>query len=259
MIQISTLASSSKGNASVVSDGETHLLIDTGISALRIRQGLQECGLTINDISGILYTHEHADHFCGLGVLAKKKALQIYCSRYLTRDIRAAAPNAHLTYIEPGCRFNIGNIAITPFQVNHDAADPLGYLFVRDGTRLGYVTDSGLITRGMRNVLTDLHGLYIESNFDPVMLRSSGRPYDLIARIEGDWGHLSNEQAAAFVAEIATPALSHIILGHISPECNTPETASAVMTRTISSLGLLTAVHAAHRSCRSPWITLPTP
>ena len=140
MIRISTLASSSKGNASVISSGSTHLLVDTGISALRIRKGLEECGLSINQIDGIFYTHEHSDHLCGLGVLAKKNVLSLYCSRYLSRDLRGIAPSAKLTYIEPGCSFEVGNITITPIEVSHDAADPLGYIFQHGATKLGYIT-----------------------------------------------------------------------------------------------------------------------
>lgn len=256
MIRISTLASSSKGNASVISSGSTHLLVDTGISALRIRKGLEECGLTINQIAGIFYTHEHSDHLCGLGVLAKKKVLNLYCSRYLSRDLRAIAPSAKLTYIEPGCSFEVGDITITPIEVSHDAADPLGYLFQHGDDKLGYITDTGRITRSMRNLLTGVHTLYLESNYDPQMLRDSGRPYDIIERIAGDWGHLSNDQAADVVAMVAHDELRHIILGHISPECNTPEIALQSMQTAIRKLGLDTQVYVAPQSCRLNWVEI---
>ena len=68
MIRFSVLASSSRGNATVISGGGTHVLVDTGISALRIRKGLAECGLSDAELSGIFFTHEHQDHVCGLGV-----------------------------------------------------------------------------------------------------------------------------------------------------------------------------------------------
>ena len=71
MIRFSVLASSSRGNATVISGGGTHVLVDTGISALRIRKGLAECGLHDSDISGVFFTHEHHDHVCGLGVLSR--------------------------------------------------------------------------------------------------------------------------------------------------------------------------------------------
>lgn len=256
MIRISTLASSSKGNAAVVSSGSTHLLIDTGISALRIRRGLEESSLSIKQIDGIFYTHEHSDHLCGLGVLAKKDVLSIYCSRYLSRDLRAIAPSAKLTYIEPGCAFQVGDITITPIEVSHDAADPLGYLFQHGDCKLGYITDTGRITRSMRSLLCGVQALYLESNYDPQMLQNSGRPYDIIERIAGDWGHLSNQQAAEVVAMVAHAELRHIILGHISPECNTPEIALQSMQAAVQHLGLATQVCVAPQSCRLDWVEI---
>lgn len=256
MIRISTLASSSKGNAAVVSTGNTHLLIDTGISALRIRKGLAECGLSVKDIDGVLYTHEHSDHLCGLGVLAKKDTLSIYCSRYLSRDLQAIAPSAKLNYIEPGCAFEVGDITITPIEVSHDAADPLGYLFQQGDDKLGYITDTGRITRSMRHLLGGVQALYLESNYAPQMLQDSGRPYDIIERIAGDWGHLSNAQAAEVVATVAHEELRHIILGHISPECNTPETALRSMQEAVKTLGLAAQVYVAPQSYRLDWVEI---
>ncbi|MBQ4613312.1 MAG: MBL fold metallo-hydrolase [Akkermansia sp.] len=256
MIRISTLASSSKGNSAVISTGNTHLLIDTGISALRIRKGLDECGLNIKQIDGIFYTHEHSDHLCGLGVLAKKDVLNIYCSRYLARDLRAIAPTAKLNYIEPGSTIEVGDITVTPIAVSHDAADPLGYLFQHKESKLGYITDTGRITRGMNNLLSGVNALYLESNYDPRMLQESGRPYDIIERISGDWGHLSNEQAAEVVTKVAHENLRHIILGHISPECNTPELALKSMQTTVQELGLATQVCVAPQGNRLNWVEI---
>lgn len=256
MIRISTLASSSKGNASVISGAQTHLLVDTGISALRIKRGLEECGLKLENLSGIFYTHEHSDHICGLGVLSKKAPLNIYCSRYLSRTLRDCAPSACLHYIEPGSKIQVGDISVTPITVSHDAADPLGYLFEHEGRRLGYITDTGRITKSMKHVLQGVHGLYLESNYDPLMLQNSGRPYDIIERIAGDWGHLSNEQAGAFVAQLAHPELKHIILGHISPECNTPERAHQSMQDTLTAINLHAKIHVAPQAHRLAWIEI---
>lgn len=254
MIRFSVLASSSRGNATVISGGGTHLLVDTGISALRIRKGLGECELNDADISGVFFTHEHQDHVCGLGVLSKKRSLNLYCSRYLSKDLRGMAPNAVFTYLEPGQSVQVGAIQVTPFCVSHDAVDPLGYVFECDGARLGYVTDTGIIMRGMPEILAGVQGLYLESNYDPYMLENSGRTPDLIRRISGRWGHLSNEQACDFVRTIAHPGLQHLVLAHISPECNTPAKASAAMRATLADLQLSTQLHCAQMANRLPWI-----
>ncbi len=256
MIRFSVLASSSRGNATVVSGGGTHVLVDTGISALRIRKGLAECGLSVGSLSGIFYTHEHQDHVCGLGVLAKKDTLKLYCSRYLARDLRGMAPGALLNYLEPGQAVQVGALTVTPFCVSHDAADPLGYVFECDGVRLGYVTDTGIIMRGMPEMLAGVQGLYLESNYDPDMLENSGRSPELINRISGRWGHLSNGQACDFVRSIAHPDLQQLVLAHISPECNTPALAASAMRATLDALQLPTQLHCAAMATRLPWVEL---
>ena len=256
MIRFSVLASSSRGNATVISGGGTHVLVDTGISALRIRKGLAECGLSEAALSGVFFTHEHQDHVCGLGVLAKKRSLPLYCSRYLARDLRGMAPNATFTYLEPGQTVQVGALKVTPFCVSHDAADPLGYVFECEGVRLGYVTDTGIIMRGMPEMLAGVQGLYLESNYDLDMLESSGRPYELINRISGRWGHLSNMQACEFIRSVGHAGLQHLVLAHISPECNTPAKARAAMQTTLDDLNLPTQLHCAAMAERLPWIEL---
>lgn len=254
MIRFSVLASSSKGNATVISGGDTSLLVDAGISALRIRRGLEECGLRVAQLAGLCLTHEHRDHVNGLGVLAKKDPLPIYCSRYMLKDLREIAPRSPLTGIEPGQPVRIGSISVTAFCASHDAIDPIGFLFECDGARLGYITDTGRIMREMRDIMKGVDALYLESNYDPDMLRQSGRPYPLIERIAGQWGHLSNEQASDFVRDIAHPGLKQIVLGHLSEDCNTPALALDNMQRTIDDLGLPTEVQCAPASHRLPWV-----
>lgn len=254
MIRVSVLASSSKGNATVISGGDTHLLVDTGISALRIRRGLAECGLSVASLAGILFTHEHTDHTCGLGVLFKKSPLPLYCTRYTGQDLRPLAPHAVFTYVEPGSAVRIGDFSVTPFSVSHDATDPVGYLFECKGVKLGYVTDTGRIIRGMDLMLAGVDALYLESNYDPDMLHHSGRPLSLIERIESNWGHLSNAQAADFIRQIAHPGLKHLVLAHLSQDCNTPEIARDSMQQTLDELRLPTRLYCAPASTRLPWI-----
>lgn len=259
MIRLSVLASSSRGNASVITGGRTSILVDVGISATRIRQGLSACGLEISALAGIFITHEHADHVCGLGVLARKAPLHLYCSRYLAPDLKQAAPSAQYTYMEPGASVRIGDLTVTSFSVSHDASDPVGYIIECEGCRLGYITDTGRITRDILAQTQGLDALYLESNYDPNMLAQSGRPRYLIDRIASNWGHLSNTQAADFIRQIAHPGLQHLILGHLSQECNTPALAHAHMQATLDELHLPTCLHCAEPYNRLPWIDILPP
>lgn len=254
-MKISVLASSSSGNASVISAGGTTLLVDAGISALRIRRGLEGCGLSPAALQGIMITHEHEDHIKGLGVLCKKCVAPVYCSRYLRDDLRCETAAA-LHFIEPGSAFMLGDIQVTPFSVSHDALDPVGYIFEHGGVRLGYVTDTGHITRQMEAILQGVHILYLESNYDEKLLRGSGRPWSLIERIEGRWGHLSNAQAAELVERIAHPGLEHIILAHLSSECNTPAHAQSAMQSRLDALSLNTRLHIARKDAPTPWVEI---
>ncbi len=255
MIRLSVLASSSRGNASVISGGNTHILVDAGISATRIRQGLATCGLSVPGLAGVFITHEHLDHTCGLGVLSKKDELHLYCSRYLAPDLRDMTARTVFTYVEPGAAIRVGDFTVTPFEVSHDALDPLGYLFECDGTKLGYVTDTGCIKRGMKDLLAGVDMLYLESNYDPDMLRNSGRPLQLIDRISGTWGHLSNTQAGDFVRSIAHAGLQHLIIGHLSPECNTPDIATRAMQAVLDELHIPTQLHCAQQATQLSWVT----
>ncbi len=255
-MKISVLASSSRGNASVIRSGGTTVMVDAGISARRICNGLAECGLDFSQVQGIFITHEHTDHVCGLGTLNNKYELTIYCSRYLRNDLRAVAPNATLKYIEPGEKVKVGELEVTPISVSHDAVDPLGYVFEAAGVRLGYVTDTGQSTRAMLAALEGVHALYLESNYDEDMLHNSGRPYSLIERIEGIAGHLSNDQAGVVVRDLAHSGLRHVILAHISPECNTPDCARKAMQGVLDEVAPNVQLHVARQFERLPWIEL---
>ena len=254
-MKISVLASSSSGNASVIAAGGTAILVDAGISCLRICRGLESCGLSAAALQGIFITHEHEDHIKGLGVLGKKCAAPVYCSRYLRNDLRCTTP-ATLHFIEPGSSLQVGDITVTPFSVSHDALDPMGYLFEHDGLRLGYVTDTGHIPRQVESILQGVHALYVESNYDEKLLHGSGRPWSLIERIEGRWGHLSNSQAAELVRRVAHPGLQHVILAHLSSECNTPAHAAESMQGALDALQLPTRLHTARRDSVLPWVQI---
>lgn len=254
-MRLSVLASSSRGNASVIAAGETVLMVDAGITARRMQLGIEACGLHPSAVQGIMITHEHADHTAGLPVFTRKYTTPVYCSRYLRDDMRelTAAP---LTFLEPGCTVQIGELSITPFGVCHDAVDPLGYLFEHGGVRLGYLTDTGHTTRAIESLLEGVDALYVESNYDEDMLHNSGRSRDLIRRIEGNWGHLSNTQAGELVARLAHPGLRHVILGHISPECNTPRLATRCMQSVLSEVSPHTRLHTALQAERLDWIEI---
>ena len=128
------MASGSSGNCTLVSQGSTHILIDAGISARRITNGLKELGLTPAELAGIFITHEHSDHIAGLATLLKKYPVPIYATGATGRQIayRTAGAEDHLRVVEPGRPLELGALELTAFSTPHDAADSVGYT-VSDG------------------------------------------------------------------------------------------------------------------------------
>ena len=80
-MNIALFASGSSGNCALVSDGETHILIDAGISARRICAGLTAQDVAPADLAGVLVTHEHSDHVKGLAVLLRRDPTAVYALR----------------------------------------------------------------------------------------------------------------------------------------------------------------------------------
>lgn len=222
-MKIVLFASGSTGNCTLVSDGDAHILIDAGISARRIRTGLQEQGLTMNDVGGVLITHEHSDHIRGLTVLLRRSPVPVYALPAVASALRASMPeHAHLLReIQPNEAFAVGTVAITPFCTPHDAAASCGYRF-EGASRFGFCTDLGMVTDTVREALRGVDCAVIEANHDLVMLRGGPYPAFLKRRILSDHGHLSNDSAGELAAFLAAHGTQCLILGHLSRENNTP-------------------------------------
>ena len=225
-MRFQTLASSSAGNAALLSCGETHLLIDAGISCLRLRKGLEEIGIGLEDLSAVLITHAHNDHTAGLTTLLKRCAAPILCSEETARQLcyRMAGLDGRLEPFPLGGRVEVGGCVVTSIPTSHDVPGSTGFRFDWEGGSLGYLTDTGVIPQAAQCLLgVDL--LYLESNHDVETLRSGPYPYYLKARVLGDQGHLSNDLAARFAQAAAIQGTRDIILAHLSQENNTPQMA----------------------------------
>lgn len=120
-----TLASSSAGNAALVCHNDTHLLIDAGISCRRITQSLAVLDLTLDDLDGILITHEHIDHVRGLTTLAKKCPAPLYATFGTAAAIQY--PEPRLRAFAAGKEFTIKDLHIRSFRTSHDAKESVGY------------------------------------------------------------------------------------------------------------------------------------
>ena len=226
-----SIASGSSGNCIYVGSENSHILIDAGISARRIEQGLNEIGLKGSDLDGIFVTHEHSDHIRGLGVLARKFEKPIYGTRETLEEIeRATSLGKFDTSSVHACfcrilRLDVGDLTIRPFRVDHDAANPVAYRIKQGRKSVAVATDMGHYDQYIIDNLQNLDALLLESNHDVRMLQTGPYPYYLKRRILGDHGHLSNENAGRLLNYILHDQMKHILLGHLSKENNYEELA----------------------------------
>ena len=229
-MRFTSIASGSSGNCIYTGSDSTHLLIDAGISAKRIEQGLKELGLSGSDIDGILVTHEHADHISGLGVFLRKYQVPVYTTAKTAQRIFAASslgavPRELFHEIRPDEPFAVGDMEVRPIRISHDAADPCAYRVEHGGKSAAVMTDLGEYSGYTVNRLQDLDVLLLESNHDIRMLETGPYPYYLKQRILGTKGHLSNEAAGQLLCEVLHDRMKHIFLGHLSKENNYPDLA----------------------------------
>ncbi len=223
-MQVCTLASSSRGNALVVSCGDIHILLDAGISALQIRKGLASLGLTPEKLSAILITHCHSDHVKGLTTLLKKHAIPLYATSQTEIQLRQRVilPVGVFQAILPGQKFQVGDVEIFPFATPHDAQGSVGYRITHRGDSMALATDLGHLTPQVLEGVCGVNLLIAEANHDEDWVRCSPYPYDTQQRILGDWGHLSNETGMELVVRSLRAGTGAVILAHLSPENNTP-------------------------------------
>lgn len=258
MTTIRTLASGSSGNAALFSRGETHLLIDMGVSCRRICQSLAALGLEPGMLSGVFVTHQHTDHIGGLATYIKKYRTPIYCTPAVSRQLsyRLAGIEPLLRPVGLGEGVSFGDTDLEILPTSHDCAESAACHFRTPEGRVGYLTDTGYIPEetGTRLLGADL--LVLESNHDVEMLRSGPYPFPLKKRILGLEGHLSNADAASYAASSVRAGTRAVLLAHLSEENNTPDLALDALRRTLEAAGLSARFSAAPRDTMSEALTL---
>ena len=224
MFTFTTLASGSTGNAALVSCGDTHILLDAGISARRLTAGLAAQGVRPEALSAILITHEHSDHISGLQVFTKKNRVPIHATGPTCRQLcyKVAFLDDLVRVQEAGTGAQIGALWVESFPTPHDAAGSVGWSIAGENARVVLCTDLGYVTEEVRRVVDGCDLLVCETNHDVDWLRTGPYPYYLKQRILGDYGHLSNEAGAELAAWAVERGTRSVILAHLSQQNNTP-------------------------------------
>ncbi|MBJ94371.1 MAG: MBL fold metallo-hydrolase [Rickettsiales bacterium] len=225
-LKVVSLASGSKGNATVVVSGSSALLVDCGVSCKQVLMRMEAAGLAPLSLKGILITHEHSDHIAGLRVTAQRLKLPVYVSAAASSALRLPA-DIELHSFTPGEPFFLAGFEVEPFRIPHDSVDAVAYLIGRAGRWLGICTDLGSVTRLVIDKLKRCQLLLLEFNHDVGMLLDGPYPWQLKQRVRSRHGHLSNEQAGKLLEAVAGPHLEAVLLAHLSEKNNCPELALA--------------------------------
>ena len=325
MVRFTVLASGSKGNATVVSGGQTRILVDAGLSCRELFRRMKLAGEEPETLDAIVITHEHMDHINGVAVTARKLGIPVYFTEATHRAwMRWLTPRRQMTYaqwleqcrrqtaerqaevpcdgalslgseaeadaavgegeiedpdtetqcatvpepvaasaeadstrppsrkedptwlpsveyFQAGQPFQIGDIAVSPFTIPHDAADPVGFVFRAEGVRMAFATDLGYIPPNVKAQLKGVDLLLLESNHDLEMLRDGPYPWAVKQRVLSRVGHLSNEAAAEFLENGYDGRATYVILAHLSESNNLPELARVTAERALNGRASLLA------------------
>ncbi len=239
-----SFGSGSSGNCSYIGMAGEGILIDAGVDADSVREGLRSHGINPRSVKGIILTHDHSDHVkYAYSFVRKRTDLPIFCTpKTLTGLLRRHSISRRIKdYHRPIYKefaFNIGPFRITPFDVSHDGTDNVGYFIEAGLHRMAVATDLGCITPRVDFYMRQANHIVIESNYDAEMLRTGPYPMHLKARIAAEAGHLDNAVTGRFLAEIYSDKLRNVFLCHLSHDNNRPSLALDTVKRILAESGI---------------------
>ena len=218
-MEINVVASGSRGNCYIISDGKCKLMLDCGIPYPDIQEA---CGFNlVDEISGVLVTHEHSDHIKAAKHLMKN-AVNVYASQGTFDAAHLSGHRAKvLMSLHPT---HIGTFTVLPFEVEHDAEEPLGFLIYSEATkeRLLYFTDTYYLKYQFRQ----LNYIMGECNFSTEIaeehIRKGHMRPELLARLHKS--HMTLEHFLDFLKANDMSGVRLIYLLHLS-DANSNEAA----------------------------------
>ena len=220
-MKFASLGSGSKGNATIIDTEHGCLMIDCGFSIKETTRRLERIAKSPQDISAILVTHEHSDHWKGVLPFSSKFSIDVYATAGCYRAVNVSPSSSKLFKIVCShTGFMINRVQVQPIPVPHDANEPVQYIFSYDQYRLGILTDVGNITPYIIQQYNNCTGLLVEANHDVELLQAGVYPKFLKDRVAGQWGHLNNAQTASLLSAIDQQSIQKLVIGHISESNN---------------------------------------
>ncbi len=241
-----SLASGSSGNCHLLRGPQGDLLIDAGLSRRELLRRMELCAQDPGRLRAILVSHEHGDHLGCAPVLARQLKIPVLLSRGTHAASRSRWKGSEdLVFVSDGDTWEAAGFRVRAFAVPHDAQETLQYRVDVAGSRFAVCTDLGRPDPDVIRVLQGCQILVLEANHCPELLEKGPYPWPLKQRIRGPRGHLSNQQCASILNELAGKELEHVLLAHLSKENNRPsvalETVRAGLAEAHQSLALTVA------------------
>lgn len=233
--------------ASVSVGKPTRILIDCGLKLTETERRLERLGVPPGEIDGILVTHEHGDHACGVFDFAAAHGIAVYLTYGTLRAMRdegKVTEGVRTAQVDGRQSLAVGDLQVHPFTVPHDAREPVQYVVSDGASRLGVITDVGTPTAHVADCLSRCDALVLECNHDLDMLWAGSYPKWLKQRIAGPFGHLHNGDSERLLAGIDRSRLKHVIAAHLSQQNNRPQLAREALARAMG--------------CEASWIGLAT-
>jgi phosphoribosyl 1,2-cyclic phosphodiesterase len=244
-MRVWVLGSGSRGNAVLLEHGDSRVLVDAGFHAKAIEQRLAAIDVACGSIEALVVTHEHHDHVRGACAAARAWGWELYASCG-TADAYSALRDTGVRTFDAGAALHFSRMELQTISVTHDAEEPVAIIATdATGARVGIVYDLGYASGGLKAALKDLDVLVLEANHDEGMLRAGPYPPTVRDRIGGRRGHLSNSAAAALARDVSHASLAHLVLAHLSDQCNDPSLARSTVSRGLAPTRFTGIVHAA--------------
>lgn len=241
MARIYPICSSSTGNSTFIGTRGHGILVDAGCSFRALKLALELIDTELSGIEAVFVTHEHTDHIKALEQIVKHTKIPIFATVKTAEALKSDAkiPQDTPVYDSRG-GYRSAAFEVSCFKTSHDSADSVGYKIRFGKETFGVCTDTGVITPEAEKALRGCRTVLLESNHDVEMLRRNPSYHaDLKRRILSDYGHLSNDACAEFAEKLIRGGTRNLILGHLSQENNSPETAAGCTRRFLESKGMI--------------------